>query len=386
MNTDTGNHKILYILNVANKVNNFSYSSMLAAKECGFEFHIAGNWGYSSLQEQKADEEKYGIKIHQIDFIRTPYHLKNIKAYKQLVRLIKEEKIDYIHCNTPIGGLLGRLAGKKCRVKKVIYQAHGFHFYKGAPKLNWLLYYPIERLLARYTDAIITINKEDFAFSREEFKLRNNGKIHYVRGVGIDLSQYTVDCEENTSIRNKKRNELGIEKDDIVLISAGRLDINKNNETTIRALANVPNVKFLLCGDGDCREKLMSLAEKLGVSDKVLFLGNRSDINDLYLASDIMVMMSFREGLSRSIMEAMASGLACIVSKIRGNVDLIEHKKGGYLCQATDVNNLSKYIETLAVDISLKKEYGEFNQNKIKLFGVDCIVDEIKKIYKETFY
>ena len=154
--------KILYILNIAKKVNNFSYTSMIAAKECGLQFHIAGNWSYSDASERENDEKKYGIRIHQIDFVRNPYSLKNRKAYKQLLSLCKQESFDVIHCNTPIGGFLGRIVGNKCNVHKIIYQVHGFHFYKGAPIINWILYYPIEKWLARKTDIIITINKEDF--------------------------------------------------------------------------------------------------------------------------------------------------------------------------------------------------------------------------------
>ena len=158
--------KLLYILNVANKVNNFSYTSMLAAQELGFEFHIAGNWSYESDEERMDDEERYGIKIHQVDFVRTPYHPGNIKAYKQLKSLAQKEQYDVIHCNTPIGGVLGRIIGKQLNVPKVCYQAHGFHFYKGAPKVNWIIYYPIEKWLAKHTDALITINKEDFELQK----------------------------------------------------------------------------------------------------------------------------------------------------------------------------------------------------------------------------
>lgn len=377
--------KILYITNIAGKRMSYNFvgTSIEAARTVEYKFYSVANRSNSTLEEIKEDEEKYGIKLYHIDLSRSPFSFQNIKAYKQLVKLIKEENIDCIHCNTPVGGILGRLAGKKCKVKKVIYQAHGFHFYKGSPKLNWLLYYPIERLLARYTDTLITINKDDYEFALKKFKLRNNGKIHYVHGVGIDLSQYLCDLNEYQLIRNKKRMELGLSEDDIVLISAGRLDQNKNNATTIKALANVPNIKFLLCGDGECRDSLMSLAENLGVADRVLFLGNRSDINDLYIASDIMIMMSFREGLSRSIMEAMASGLPCIVSKIRGNVDLIEDGKGGYLCNPNDDDLLSQLIGKIASNPFLRKEYGQHNRQKVKSFSFDCVKEEIIKVYQE---
>ena len=179
--------KVLFISNIAKRVGSFSVASIAAAKECGIEYYYAANWNATSIEQRKEDEMTFGIKLVHIDLTRSPYSPKNIKAYKQLVEFIKKEKIDYIHCNTPIGGILGRLAGQKCKVKKVIYQAHGFHFFDGAPKKNWLLYYTVEKWLARKTDAIITINKEDFERSKE-FKLRNNGQAYYVHGVGMDLT------------------------------------------------------------------------------------------------------------------------------------------------------------------------------------------------------
>ena len=154
--------KMLYILNIASRVNSFSYTSMKAAQELGFEYHIAGNWGYANDEERISDEKKYGIHIYQINFIRTPYHPGNIKAYQQLKKIVEREQFDLIHCNTPIGGVVGRLIGKSCKIPTVIYQAHGFHFYKGAPFLNWILFYPIELWLANYTDVLITINQEDY--------------------------------------------------------------------------------------------------------------------------------------------------------------------------------------------------------------------------------
>ena len=132
--------KMLYILNVAKRVNNFSYTSMLAAQECGYDFHIAGNWSYKTKDELLEDEKKYGIHIHQIDFVRKPYSLKNRTAYRQLLTLCLKEQFDVIHCNTPIGGLLGRIVGHKCGIKTIIYQAHGFHFFKGASVINLLIY------------------------------------------------------------------------------------------------------------------------------------------------------------------------------------------------------------------------------------------------------
>ena len=131
--------KLLYITNISRGVSSFSVAAVRATEDLGVEFHLAGNFDGTTKESLRKNEKEYGVKLHQIDFIRTPYDLRNIKAYKQLVQLMKREKFDAIHCNTPIGGVLGRLAGKKCKVRKIIYQAHGFHFYKGASKKNWLM-------------------------------------------------------------------------------------------------------------------------------------------------------------------------------------------------------------------------------------------------------
>lgn len=372
--------KLLYVLNVAKRVNNFSYASMLAAQELGIEFHIAGNWSYDSDEERLADEKQYGIKIHQIDFIRTPYHPGNRKAYSQLKELIQKEKYDVIHCNTPIGGVLGRILGKKCKVEKVIYQAHGFHFYKGAPKTNWMIYYPIEKLLARYTDALITINQEDFELSKTKLKLRNNGKVYYVPGVGIDTTQYNT----GEFSRSDKRSELGLDDSDIVLISMGDLIERKNYDISIRAIAETSNhdIQYIICGKGPEEENLAALAQNLGVSEKIHFLGFRSDIKELLGASDIFLFTTKQEGLPRSMMEAMASGLPCIASRIRGNTDLLENAEGGYLCDINDVSEYAEKLNLLACDAELRQKMGKNNLFTIQKFSIGTVTDAIRDIYK----
>lgn len=375
--------KLLYILNIAKRVNNFSYTSMLAAQELNIEFHIAGNWSYASDEERIADEEKYGIKIHQIDFVRTPYHPENIKAYKQLKCLVETEKYDFIHCNTPIGGVLGRLIGEKCNVEKVIYQAHGFHFYKGAPKINWLVYYPVEKWLAHYTDALITINSEDFELAKAKFKLRKNGKVYYVPGVGIDTSQYNL----SEKSREEKRRELGLGEDDVALISMGDLIERKNYATAICSISetNDPKLQYFICGKGPEEENLKELAESLGVTKQIHFLGFRSDIKELLAAADIFLFTTKQEGLPRSMMEAMASGLPCIVSKIRGNTDLLDSTEGGFLCETTDTAAYAEKLKLLANDKALRKVMGKNNLIAIQKFNTETVNEELRKVYETEF-
>lgn len=372
--------KMLYILNIANKVNSFSYTSMLAAQSLDIEYHIAGNWNYANNQERKIDEERYGIHIHQIDFIRTPYHIGNIKAYKQLGKIIEKEKFNVIHCNTPIGGVVGRLLGRKYKINTVIYQAHGFHFFNGAPKLNWLIYYPIEKWLSKYTDALITINKEDFNRAHK-FKLKKNGSIFYVPGVGLNPAEFVF--EED--MRNRKREELGVNENNIVLFSAGDLVKRKNYSVAIEAIAKTKNKKlqYYICGMGPEEKKLKVLSKRLGVNKQVHFLGFRSDIKELLVASDIFLFTTLQEGLPRSLSEAMAAGLPCIVSKIRGNVDLIENGIGGILCDAKDIDAFSEAINNLSADESLRRKMRIKNREKIMKFDNNASSKALLSIYRK---
>ena len=375
--------KILFISNIAGKqIGAFAMASIKAATDLEFEYHIAENFDASSIEQRKKDEKQYGIKIHHIDFVRNPLHPQNFKAYKQLLDLIKREKFDVIHCNTPVGGIYGRLASKKCCVNKVIYQVHGFHFYEGAPKLNWIIYYPIEKFMAKITDVLITINTEDYELAKK-FKLRNNGKLFYVPGVGINTEIY----KNHVINRNKLRKEMGFNEDDILLISVGRLDANKNNSTIIRAVnkVNNKNLHLLICGDGVEREKLESLTKELKVENQIHFLGNRLDMNDLYHIADIFVMASYREGLSRSIMEAMSCGLPCIVSDIRGNRDLILNTVGGYLIDPNSYKDFAEKISTLK-NLNKRKKISEFNLKSIEKFNINIVVGELRKIYSSFLF
>ena len=368
--------KLLYILNVADGVNSFSLSSILAAQRVGLEFHMAGDFSQVTREKLEEDENKYGIHIHQINLSRSPFSLQNVKAYRQIIDLIKKEGIEYIHCNTPIGGLLGRFAGAKERVKTIIYQAHGFHFYKGAPIINWLLYCPVEMILARMTDAIITINGEDYEFAMKHMHPRTC--IYYVPGVGIELEQWK--STGNTGIRS----ELGICDDDFIVLVVGRLEKNKNCKTIIEAVSKLDNksIKTVFCGDGEDKHQLRRMTKNLGISDRVLFIGNRTDMVDIYHMADCFVLASLREGLSRSIMEAMAVGLPCIVSNIRGNSDLID-KNGGELFLPNDSSELAKRIVRIFESENLRIKMGVYNKEKIKGFSVDRVVDTLSLVYKE---
>lgn len=373
--------KLLFVSNISNNVGSFVVASIAAAKKCGFEFYYAANWDGATKEQIAEDEKKYGIKIIHIDLDRSPYSTKNIKAYKQLVDLINKEKIDYIHCNTPVGGVLGRLAGEKCKVKKIVYEAHGFHFYEGAPKKNWMIYYPVEKWLAKKTDAIITINNEDFERAKT-FKLKNNGQVYYVPGVGMDLSQYNVP----DTVREIKRNELNLKDTDFALISMGDLIDRKNYKIAIEVVAklNNPHVHYFICGKGPEEVNLKKLAENLGVDKQVHFLGFRNDIKELLKASDTFLFTSKQEGLARSLMEAMASKIPCVVSKIRGNTELIVNNENGFLCSGLDdyVNAIIKIMQSPDLAYKFKEKSSKHLNNFSIEKVIDCLFDVYSKEYR----
>jgi len=373
--------KLLYILNTTDRVNNFSHASMMAARQLGVEFHIAGNWGYASEEDLRRDEQRYGIRIHQVDLDRSPYSFRNIAAYRTVLDILRREKIGAIHCNTPVGGLLGRLAGHRCKIRPVIYQAHGFHFYKGAPLRSWLLYYPVERWLASMTDGLITINTEDRACA-EKFRLRGGGKTYYVPGVGINVAEFSCPDEQDGAM---KRKELELAGDAVVVLSAGELNKNKNYSVVLSALAKCEDerIHYVLCGTGPEEASLRQQAKTLGIEARVHFLGFRKDLKQWLSAADLFVSASYREGLPRSVIEAMAAGLPCVVSDVRGNRDLIAEAEGGFLCSPKKPEAFACAISRLAAVPSLRETMGKFNLRAAAGFDRSAVIEQTVRIYRQ---
>jgi glycosyltransferase involved in cell wall biosynthesis len=375
--------KVLILASVASMVDQFNMVNIDILIKMGYEVDVAANFiegntcSIERITEFKKELETKSIRYYQVDFSRKITNfLQNIEAYKQIKTLIQKNRYEFIHCHSPIGGLCGRLAGRATGTK-VIYTAHGFHFFKGAPLINWLLYYPIERFLARYTDVLITINKEDYAIAKK-FKAK---KVKYVPGVGVDTKRFEV----LPTYRDAKRTELGIKDDQIVFVSIGELNKGKNHENVIRALSHLPfqNFVYLICGIGFLDRYLLSLAKRLGLEKRVLLLGFRKDIPEILSAADVFLFPSLREGLPVALMEAMAANLPCIASKIRGNIDLLQNGEGGFMCSPGDVVCFANAIKRLYEAYDLRRKMGAVNMKNIKLFGKDKIYNLMKAIYIE---
>lgn len=355
----------------------FSKAAIMAADEMGWELHM----GINRDHPEHINSIDYNIRFYNQHTYRNVFAFRdNWSAYQNLCRYLKENpQIEVIHCNTPIGGVVGRLAGKKYN-KKVIYTAHGFHFFKGAPLFNLTILKWIEKWLAHYTDVLITMNQEDYEAS-QKFRLRKDGQVFYVPGVGIDTSSYSDGCN-----REIVRENLGLKKTDFVCICMGDIVERKNYRTAVESiqLINNPNVHYLICGVGPERRKLELLATKLNIQNQIHFLGYRKDMKDLLFASDCFLFSSLQEGLPRSTMEAMAVGLPCVVSDIRGNRDLIDSEKGGYLVNATDARGYADAVRKIQEDISLRTSMSEHNKEKIKDFDIKRIQKLLCGIFKQV--
>ncbi len=371
--------KVLVLASVASMIDQFNMPIIKMLSKNGYKVDVACNfYEGNTCSKEKIDElicklDSWGVRHHQIDFSRNISSVKgNLRAYRQVKEILNNNCYSFVHCHSPIGGAIARVAGKMTGTK-VIYTAHGFHFYEGAPIKNWMVFYPIERLLSHWTDALLTINKEDYKLACEKMKAK---RVFYVPGVGIDLEKYKKKSQD----REKKRIELGIPKGSVVLLSVGELNENKNHEIVIRSIADI-DVYYLIAGQGQLKEHLQEVINENKLQDRVKLLGFRTDTAELYSASDIFVFPSYREGLSLSLMEAMASGLPCVVSEIRGNTDLIEHAGGEFFSPNS--------VETckLALERMLRADFvrrGEFNVGKIEEFSLKNVLKIQNQIYTQV--
>ena len=324
--------------------------------------------------------KELGCQYYHIDFSRSPLSPDNIKAYRQLKKVIENGNYDIAHCHTPNAAAITRLVCRKFRKTtnlKVFYTAHGFHFYKGAPKLNWMIYYPVEKICAKFTDKLLTINQEDYVLAKSKLKAK---EICYVPGVGIDFSRF-----ENITIdRNAKRNEIGVPTDSFFMLSVGELNENKNHQVVIRALAklNNPKIHYAIAGVGEKKDYLLALADELGVSKQFHLLGFRNDIPELFATADLFCFPSIREGLGLAAVEAMASGLPIVAANNRGTSEFVITNKNGYLCKYNDIDGFVDSISQFIDSPMLREQFSGEAVKAVKRYHLENVVNIMRKIYE----
>lgn len=368
------NMKILYVSTVSVTMGFFPpHIKML--QDAGHTVELACN-----LDEPlKESVQQLGCKCHNIPFSRNPFGKDNKKALSELKRILAEGQYDIVHTHTPVASALVRVACKKLRKQglKVFYTAHGFHFYTGAPLVNWLVYYPVEKICSRWTDVQVTITKEDYERAQKKLHAK---KTVYIPGVGIDLDNFCPGTEWN---RGDRRTELGIPRDGKLILSVGELNENKNHAVVIDALSelNDSSVYYVICGEGICRDKLEQKISELGLSGHVFLPGIRRDIAEWMAEADVYVHPSLREGLSVSTMEAMSSGLPVICGDIRGNRDLIDNGEGGILVDPSDATQIAGSIGFLLKNKDLREKMSLYNREKVKEFSIKGVLKDLKEIY-----
>lgn len=318
---------------------------------------------------------------YEIPFQRIPWKAGNFRAYRELKRIIDTGNFDIIHCHTPVGGLVTRLAARSARKRgtKVIYTAHGFHFHKGSSPVSWLAYYPVEWAMAHLTDVLLTMNREDYALARKRMHAK---KVLYVPGVGIDTGRFA----NHRTDRQEKRRELGFREEDFLLLTVAEMNKNKNQSMVLRAMAQLKDTEafqrmhYLICGMGDYEAHLRQEAEQLGIGSHVHFMGYRKDIPAVHRCCDLFLFLSYREGLPVALMEAMSSGMPAICSGARGNTDLIENGKEGLIVE-NQPQAVAEAILALYRDPQRREAFGLAASEKVRQFDCENVHRIMKDIY-----
>lgn len=378
----------LCIASVASNLDNFNRDNVRILLGLGYEVTLAAN--FHSKEDINSQEKidafakemrAEGVHIVHIDFSRSLKKVDmQIKSVFQVKELLKR-RYALIHCHSPICAAIVRRAAEVYRRKigtKVVYTAHGFHFYNGAPIKNWLLYYPIEKWMSRYTDILITINHEDYQRAKKKFYAK---KTVYVPGVGIDMEQFhsgLVDKEE-------KRRKLGLENTDIMLLSVGELSKRKNHEAVIQAVHQLgnPDVRYFICGKGKLEGRLKNLIKHLGMEKQVKLLGYRTDVSELCQVSDLFVFPSLQEGLPVALMEAIACKTPVICSNIRGNTDLVPDSR--FQFDAKDVDSIWQCMENeLRLGRGGKESAVDMNYRHLRAYSLNSVSHRMEELYQNV--
>jgi glycosyltransferase EpsD len=367
--------RILFTATVDEHILHFHVPYLKWFQEQGYEVHVASN-GDTQIP--------YTNKKMDIPFERSPFDKANLTAYRQLKKIIDTNAYELIHCHTPMGGVVTRLAamGSRKQGTKVMYTAHGFHFFKGAPLKNWLFYYPVEKWLSLFTDCLITINDEDHRLALN--KHFGAASIIKVNGVGVDLAKYY--CSDTVD-KYKLREQYGYDEQDFIMIYAAELSYRKNQTMLIRTVHRlrpiIPNIKLLLAGTGGLAGEYAKLISELGLDSNVHLLGYRKDIQNLMTLSDIAVSSARQEGLPVNIMEAMAVGLPLVVTGCRGNQDLISDNGNGLVVKQDDMDSFANAVIKIYQSEELRERFRNESIQRIQAYSIDRILHDMTKVYRE---
>lgn len=350
----------------------FLLPHIINLSENGYEVEIACSVVGGRIDEIREKLNGYTKQIYTVRLVRSPLNPINFKGYGDIKKIIDNGHYDIVWTNEPVMGVTVRLAARKARKNgtKVMYIVHGFHFYNGAPILNWLIYYPIERMMASNADVITTINREDYKRAQSF----NVHRVEYIHGIGINTERLTK-SENAVDIRK----ELGLKPDDFIVISVGELNKNKNQKVIIKAISRLhdPRIHYILCGKGDQLRNLKRLVRECSLENKVHFLGYRKDVVDIVSQADVFAMPSKREGLPVASLEAMYCGLPLVNSNIRGLEDVTKSGKSGYTCNPDDVDSFAKALLNVMSDSKRRDNMASNNRSTVKPYCIELAKNEV---------
>lgn len=373
--------KILFVATVQSHIMNFHIPYLKYWQEKGYEVHVATNM---DIKKYKNIEGRIqNIIWNNIDFARNPFTKNTVIALKQLITLMKTNKYELVHVHTPVGGILGRLAAKISNTNNVVYTAHGFHFYKGAPIQNWLIYYPIEKFMARYTDAIITMNDEDYKIAYKKFKTRIKNNIFKVNGVGIDLNRYNISNEKDIDFKKS----LNLEEEDFIITVIAELSKRKNHMQLLKAMKEIikthPDIKAIFVGDGNLYNHIEEYIKEHRLEKNIILLGFRNDVEKILNITDVVGLFSYQEGLPKNIMEGMVAKKSIICTNIRGNKDLVIDGENGYLININDINTTIDKVKDLYENKMMRLKFENNNSLLIKKYSISNVIKDIEDIYEK---
>lgn len=382
--------KALILASVSSMIQQFNMNNIAILEDMGYEVHVLANFtngGTLTEAKSKAFQKELiarGITVFDVGINRSVLKKENVDAYRDIKQIMDNENYALIHCHSPIGGVMARLAARSHRKTgtKVIYTAHGFHFFQGAPFKNWLVFYPIEKGLARYTDRLLTINEEDYLTSQKKnFKA---GNIEWINGIGIDMGKFSKPSDE---AKNRLRKTFGFAEDDFILIYVAELNANKHQDLLIDMMGtlvkNVPKAKLLLVGRGDYQQLYAEQIKQANLQNQISLLGYREDVEKLMALADMAVSASRREGLPVNVMEAMASGLPAVVTDCRGNRELVKNGQNGYVVDSEDSAGFAAAVEKIHHSKTIQKAFGEASLTMINKYSKEQVNRQMRGIYEE---
>ena len=362
--------KALIVTTISGFLPQFGLNDVKILQSMGYEVYYASNFNRPVYRCDEEELKEMGIKLFPVPIEKSPTKIfKNFGAIMKLKRLIEKEKIQLVHVHNPVGAVVGRIAASMAKNKPIVmYTAHGFHFYKGAPLKNWIVFYTIERFFARFTDILVTINKEDYDRAKK-FKYKKGGFAEQIHGVGVNFKKFAP----NKEIEVAKREEIEVPHNAFHIFTAAELNENKKQSVVIEAISLMDrdDVYYSLCGKGPNAENLQALIEEKNLQDRVRLLGYRYDMHEILQTADCFAFPSIREGLGIAAIEALACSVPLVASDNRGTREYIKEDYNGLLCDAHSVSDFKKAIETLMTNKEKRERLAGNARETAKAFSLE---------------